>query len=118
MKELTQGIFAIKRNELIMIKLIKGGKVMNIDSRMDEFEKVQHKSKNQDIEGRMEEFKSVDKMQKEDFKDRSTSTLPHGVKRYRTCRECGDTMEIEELKDTEALYYCKTCKKKVGIKTK
>lgn len=91
---------------------------MNVDSRMDEFEKIEHKIKNQDVKGRMEEFKNVDKMQKQDFKDKATSTLPHGVKRYRTCEECGDSMEIEELKEAEAIYYCKTCKQKVSIKAK
>lgn len=91
---------------------------MNIDRRMDEFEKVEHKVKEQDVKGRMEEFKTVDKMAKVENKEKSTSTLPHGAKRYKTCLECGDMMEIDELKEDEAIYLCKTCKRKVSVKVK
>lgn len=91
---------------------------MSIDSRMDEFKKVAHKVKDQDVKGRMEEFKIVDKAQKEDIKEKATSTLPHGLKRYRNCLECGEIMEIEELKETEAIYYCKSCNQKISVKVK
>ena len=48
---------------------------MNVESRMDEFEKVSHKATNQDVEGRMDEFKTADKTQKHLIKEKSSSTL-------------------------------------------
>lgn len=91
---------------------------MNVESRMDEFEKVSHKATNQDVEGRMDEFKTADKTQKHLIKEKSSSTLPYGLKRYKTCPNCGEFMEIDELKETEAIYSCKSCKQKMNIKIK
>lgn len=90
---------------------------MSIESRMDEFEKVSHKTTEQDVKERMEEFDPVDKVQKKLTKEK-TSTLPYGLKRYKTCPHCGEFMEIHELKETEATYLCKNCKQRTTVKIK
>lgn len=90
---------------------------MNVESRMDEFEKVSHKATKQDIKERMGEFDPVDKVQKQLTKEKS-STLPYGLKRYKTCPHCGEFMEIHELKETEAIYICKSCEQRTTIKMK
>lgn len=66
---------------------------MHVEFRMDEFEKVFQKDKNRDS------------------KEKS-STLPYGVKRFKTCPYCNEIMEIDQLKEKEVIYYCKSCAKK------
>ena len=83
---------------------------MSVESRMDEFTKVSDKKNAQDVSGRMSEFEPVDKSQKYSSKDKA-STLPYGIKCTRPCPECGEFMEIQEIKEKEAIYYCKTCGK-------
>ena len=68
---------------------------MNVESRMDEFEKVSHKTTKQDVKERMGEFDPVDKVQKQLTKEKS-STLPYSLKRYKTCPHCGEFMEKKQ----------------------
>lgn len=87
---------------------------MSVESRMDEFEKVSDKQKAHDVSGRMAEFEQVDKTQKHTDKDKN-STLPYGIKRLRPCPECGEFMEIQEIRENKATYYCQGCKKTIDI---
>lgn len=87
---------------------------MNIEKRMAEFEKVANKESSDDIKGRMEEFQKVEKYEKNKVIDKA-STLPFGIKRYRTCPTCDEMMEIDEIKKDVIIYYCKTCNKYVNI---
>ena len=91
-----------------------GGIRMSVESRMDEFEKVSDKKTAQDVSRRMQEFEQVDKSQKYPSKDKS-GTLPYGIKRLRPCPECGETMEIHEIKEDEAVYHCKSCGNKLTL---
>ncbi|MBE6024865.1 MAG: hypothetical protein E7231_17075 [Cellulosilyticum sp.] len=85
---------------------------MSVESRMDEFEKVSDKKNTHDVSGRMEEFEQVDKRNKYIDKDK-TGVLPYGIKRLKSCPVCGEFMEIQEIKEKDALYYCKGCQKVV-----
>lgn len=87
---------------------------MSIESRMDEFERVSNKKVMTDIAGRMEEFETVDKTKNLPTKEK-TSTLPYGVKRFKTCAACGEVMEIHEFKEQEVVYTCKSCGQKVTL---
>lgn len=89
-------------------------KKMSIESRMDEFERVSNKKLIQDVPECMDEFESVDKGHILPIKEK-TSTLPYGVKRFKTCPSCGEFMEIHELKGEEAIYHCHTCDKHISI---
>lgn len=81
---------------------------MSVESRMGEFEKVSDKENNQDVSKRMDEFEQVDRTQKKFSKDKF-GILPYGMKKIRPCPNCGEIMEIEEIKEKEAIYYCKAC---------
>lgn len=81
---------------------------MSIETRMDEFEKVSNKEQPQDVSNRMAEFEAVDKYQKKLSKEKY-STLPYGIKRYKTCPQCDEIMEIHEIKGANVIYKCKTC---------
>ncbi len=87
---------------------------MSIESRMDEFEKVSNKKLMTDISGRMEEFEPVDKDKNLPTKEK-TSTLPYGVKRFKSCALCGEIMEIHEFKEEEVSYICKSCGQKITL---
>jgi len=87
---------------------------MSIESRMDEFEKVSSKKLATDISERMEEFEPIEKDKNLPTKGK-TSTLPYGVKRFKTCVMCGEIMEIHEFKEQEVVYTCKSCGQKVTL---
>lgn len=87
---------------------------MSIESRMDEFERVSNKKLVQDVPKCMDEFEPVDKTPILPIKEKN-STLPYGIKRFKTCPSCGEFMEIHELKDGEAIYQCRTCDKNVSV---
>lgn len=87
---------------------------MNVESRMDEFEKVANKEEAHDVSELMAEFEKVNKAHAEGSKDKQ-GTLPFGIKSRKPCPECGDFMEIKEIKEDKALYYCKTCRETVVI---
>ena len=89
---------------------------MSVETRMDEFEKVSDKKDIHDVSSRMAEFEQVDKGSKHSSKDKF-GTLPYGIKRVRPCLECGEFMEIQEIKEKEAIYYCKHCDKTISITT-
>lgn len=87
---------------------------MSVESRMDEFAKVSDKNMAQDVSGRMAEFEQVDKTQKYPSKDK-VGALPYGIKPLRPCTECGEVMELQEIKGESAIYYCKSCDKQVSV---
>ncbi len=87
---------------------------MSVESRMDEFERVSNKQIKSDIKGRMEDFKEVDKSQTHTGKEKS-STLPYGLKRFRSCPHCDEFMEIHEVKDKQAIYHCPNCNRRISI---
>ena len=81
---------------------------------MKEVEIEVDRRKKMSIESRMDEFEPVDKGHTLPTKEK-TSTLPYGVKRFKTCPSCGEFMEIHELKGEEAIYHCHTCDKNISI---
>ena len=83
---------------------------MKIESRMDEFEKIADKKPVEDVKKRMAEFEQVDRTISSASSDKE-STLPFGLKRYKTCPYCGEIMEIHEISSQKAVYRCKTCHK-------
>lgn len=87
---------------------------MNVESRMAGFEKVANKEGAHDVSGLMDEFQKVNKIHVEGSKDKE-GTLPFGIKTRKPCAECGGFMEIKEIKENKASYYCKTCKETVVI---
>lgn len=87
---------------------------MNVESRMAEFEKVSDKQNPQDVSERMKEFEQVDKEIKCPVKNKEAA-LPYGIKRIRICDTCGEFMEIQEIKEKQAIYYCPNCDKTVTI---
>lgn len=89
---------------------------MNVESRMDEFSKVSHKQNLQDVSDRMEEFEPIEKVSKYSSKDKY-GTLPYGIKPIKCCPECGEFMDIHEIKDNQAIYYCMGCSKTISIVT-
>lgn len=87
---------------------------MNIEKRMAEFEKVANKESSNDVKGRMSDFQKVEKCKQNKDTDKA-STLPFGIKRYRTCPICDEMMEIDEIKKNGVIYYCKTCNKYINM---
>lgn len=87
---------------------------MSIEARMEEFEKVSDKEQIQDVSSRMAEFKTVDKQQKR-LSEEKYSTLPYGIKRYKTCPQCDEIMEIYEIKGSHTIYKCKSCHQYTAI---
>ena len=81
---------------------------MSVESRMDEFKKVSNNKVMQDVSGRMEGFEKTKKLKKDNLKDKF-GALPYGIKGVKPCPQCGEFMEIEEIKEKKAIYLCKNC---------
>ncbi len=87
---------------------------MSVESRMDEFLKVADKQNIRDVSGRMSEFEQVEKVTQYPSKDRF-GTLPYGIKKVKSCPDCGEFIEIQEIKDNTAIYFCEACGKNIYI---
>jgi len=86
---------------------------MKIEDRMGDFEKVADKvlaKDDKEVKERMTDFEAVTKGKEHDKGD---STLPFGLKRYKTCPECGEFMEIHKIEEGKAIYRCKNCEKEI-----
>lgn len=87
---------------------------MKVEMRMDEFQKVANKEPAHDVSELMDEFEKVNKTHVQGVKDKE-ATLPLGIKSRKPCPECGGIMEIKEIKENKASYYCKVCKETVAV---
>lgn len=84
---------------------------MSIEKRMQDFEKVSQKqSTAEDVDSRMEEFEKVIGDTKH-VSSEKTGSLPYGLKRYRPCPYCGEFMEIQEVTKNGGTYLCNACNK-------
>lgn len=87
---------------------------MSVESRMEGFEKVANKEEAHDVSKLMDEFQEVYKAHKTASKDK-LAALPFGIKSVRLCPECGEFMEIKEIMEGKAIYYCKGCREDISI---
>ncbi|PHV69878.1 hypothetical protein CS063_13655 [Sporanaerobium hydrogeniformans] len=88
---------------------------MKIEQRMDEFQKVATTKEGTPVEERMDEFHKPQpsKTAKTPLPSKATSELPYGLKAHKPCLFCSGTLELQEVRASEALYLCSNCQREI-----